>query len=211
MAVPKALTSSPRKPGEKTVIALNNDDITFTEIRNLSVERLGAFMQEKAIHIREKYTNFREKKDATIAEIHDFVKKIPKLTKDFKSLHQHIHIAELIKQHTDSREFRDRWQWERGMLEGESYLDGIEELFFADTDRTQLFSILRLICIQSITSGGIRASRYDSIRRTISHLYGYQHLFTLNNFERAGTGSCFCYKRRYNIRVFCGRSYQKKG
>lgn len=143
-------------------------------------------MQEKAIHIRERYAAFKGNKDASLAEIHEFVKKIPKLTKDFKSLNQHIHIAEVLKQRTDSRVFRDQWQGERAMLEGETYLDQIEELLLADVDRTALSAILRLLCLQSITSGGIRGNRYDTIRRSIVQTYGFQHLYTLSNLERSG-------------------------
>jgi hypothetical protein len=109
------------KPGEKAVVMLNNADSVFGEIRDLSIERLGSYLQEKAIHIRGRYTTFKENKDAPLAVIHDFVKKMPQLKKDFDSLNQHIHIAELLKTRTDSREFRDQWQGERGMLEGERW------------------------------------------------------------------------------------------
>jgi hypothetical protein len=49
----------------------------------------------------DRYTTFRDNKDASITEIHDFVKKIPKLTLEYKSLNQHINIAEMLKQRTD--------------------------------------------------------------------------------------------------------------
>lgn len=165
---------------------LNNNDAIYGEIRDLSIERLGSYLQEKAIHIRQRYTTFKENKDAPLAVIHDFVKKMPKLTKDFKSLNQHINIAELLKQRTDSKEFRDQWQGERGMLEGESFLDAIEEMVYADVERSMLQRILRLLCMQSVTSGGIRSNRYDTIRRAIGQNYGLQHLFTLSNLERSG-------------------------
>ncbi len=146
-------------------------------------------MQEKAIHIRERYAAFKGNKDASLAEIHEFVKKIPKLTKDFKSLNQHIHIAEVLKQRTDSRAFRDQWQGERAMLEGESFLDQIEEILLSDVDRSMFPTVLRLLCLQSITSGGLRGNRYDGIRRSIVQTYGFHHLYTLNNLERSGTSS----------------------
>eukprot|EP01038_Epipyxis_sp_PR26KG_P009327 gene9327-12565_t len=173
-------------PGEKASILLTNNDSIYAEIRDLSIERLGSFLQERAIQIRERYAAFRDNKDASISEIHDFVKKIPKLTTDFKSLNQHINIAELIKQKTDSREFRDQWQGERGMLEGELYLDQIEEMLYADVDRVMFYRILRLLCIQSLTAGGIRSNRYDAIRRTIAQVYDYQQIYFLSNLERSG-------------------------
>ena len=167
-------------------VVLNNNDSVFGEIRDLSIERLGSYLQEKAIHIRERYTNFKDNKDAPLTVIHDFVKKLPKLQKDFKSLNQHINIAEVLKTRTDSKAFRDQWQGERGMLEGESFLDAIEEMVYADVMGTELYRILRLLCMQSLTAGGIRANRYDVIRKAIGQNYGLQHLFTLSNLERAG-------------------------
>lgn len=175
-----------RAPGEKVSLALNNSDNIYGEIRDLSIERLGAYLQERAIRIRESYSSFREHKDASISEIHDFVKKIPQLTKEYKSLNQHINIAELIKQTTDSREFREQWQGERGILEGESLLEQIEDLICADTDRVLMIKALRLLCLQSQAAGGIRTNKLDAFKRLIAHTYGYENLYTVNNLERAG-------------------------
>jgi hypothetical protein len=182
----KKSSSSSSSSGDMVTLTLNNNDSIFAEIRNLSIERIGSYMQEKAIHIRERYAAFKGNKDQSLAEIHEFVKKIPKLTKDFKSLNQHIHIAEHLKKQTDSREFRERWQSERAMLEGEVYLDQIEELIYSDVYRKMLFPVLRLICLQSLTSGGIRTNRYDSLRKLIIQTYGLQHLYSLLNLEKAG-------------------------
>ena len=170
----------------KVAVPLNNSDSIFAEIRDLSIERLGTFLQDKAIRIKDRYATFRDNKDASITEIHGFVKQIPQLTKEFKCLQQHINIAELVKKTTDSRAFRDQWQGERGMLEGDTYLDQIEDIICADTDRTLFYRALRLLCLQSLTAGGIRSSRYDSIRRLFVQTYGYEHLFTLSNLERTG-------------------------
>ena len=72
--------------------------------------------------IKKRYSDFRDNKDASISEIHGFVKKIPELTKDYKSLNQHINIAALLKKTTDNHQFRANWQTERGILEGQFLL-----------------------------------------------------------------------------------------
>lgn len=74
-------TNTKRLPGEKVSIVLNNSDTVFSDVRNLSVEKLGAYLQERAILIRASYASFRDHKNASITEIHDFVKKMPALTK----------------------------------------------------------------------------------------------------------------------------------
>jgi len=87
-----------------------------------------------------------------------------------------------------------QWQDEHAILEGESHLDEIEEILCADVARTELLRVLRLLCLQSLTAGGIRTAKYDNIRRLVSQTYGYQHLFTLTNLEKAGNLFCclFC-------------------
>jgi hypothetical protein len=54
----------------------------------LHVDVAGAILAEKALNIRKNYAAFRENRDASISEIHDFVKKMPALTKEYKSLNQ---------------------------------------------------------------------------------------------------------------------------
>ena len=113
--------SEEKKPASKKPIAipLNSSDTLFHLIRNQNIEKLGSFLQDQAKSIRESYATFRQNKDASITEIHQFVKQIPGLTQNYKCLNQHINLAEHIKKTTNSTPFRQRWQTERAMLEGE--------------------------------------------------------------------------------------------
>lgn len=204
-------------------VKLDDTDSIFAEIRHLSIEHIGPRLQAKAIEVKLRYANFRGNKDASISEIHDFVKKMPQLTEQYKSLNMHIGLAQVLKQTSEARMFRERWQIERGLLEGdlgasanldliEDYLLGYcsvggegqdgaqEESADADTDAgtersggaggtsstKHLCAVLRLLCLQSLTAGGIRASRYDAVRRAIVQAFGYRHSLTLRNLERAG-------------------------
>lgn len=181
-----AASKNSSKPNDKVVVNLNSSDAIYDEVRDISIERLGYIFQDKAKNIKERYENFRGNKDASITEIHDFVKKIPNLTKEFKQVQKHINIAELLKCTTDSREFRDMWQLERGILEGEVYLEQLEDIVCADTDGSNYWKVLRLLCLQSLTAGGIRSSKYEAIKRLFVQCYGYDQVFTLSNLEKAG-------------------------
>lgn len=185
---PPPSTTASFSPDEKITLMLNAGDPIYNDIRDTSIEKLGAYMQEKAIFIRKTYSTFRENKDATLQEIAEFVKKIPGITREYKLLHQHINLAEVLKRTTDSREFRDYWQIERGILESEeesTTLEFIEDLISADLERVEFFHVLRLLCLQSICNSGIRRN-YDALKRQIVQTYGYEHIFTLYNIERAG-------------------------
>ena len=163
-------------------LPLNDLDTLYVEVRDQHVEKFGSFLQEQAKALKESHANFSDKnKDLT--EIHQFVKQIPIFTQNLKSLTNHIHLAELIKHSTEQSEFRQRWQTERSMVESESCYEMIEDLI---ASQYPPYRVLRLLCLQSFTSGGIKASKYDFLKREVVQTYGYEYLFLLQNLEKIG-------------------------
>jgi hypothetical protein len=49
-----------------------------------------------------------------------------------------------------------------------------------------LWQVLKLICLQSSASNGLRARLLEQYKRAVLHAYGYQHLNTLLQLEKAG-------------------------
>mmetsp|Transcript_8739 Transcript_8739/g.12838 ORF Transcript_8739/g.12838 Transcript_8739/m.12838 type:complete len:273 (-) Transcript_8739:112-930(-) len=99
------------------------------------------------------------------------------------SLKNHIHLAELVKKTTEQTEFRQRWQTERSMVESESCYEVIEDLIASQYPGLRL---LRLLCLQSLTSGGIKTNKYEFLKREVVQTYGYEYLFVLQNLEKIG-------------------------
>jgi len=162
-------------------LALNSNDSLFTEIRNLNIERLGQHLGERAKQIRGQYDSFRNNKDASITQIHEFVKQIPGLTQKYKSLQTHINIVEQLKATTDGSYFRERWNFERSILEGELVYDSLEERI---AKSEPLLQVLRLLCLQALAQGGVRGiTKFDALRRALLHSYGFELLGTLHQLE----------------------------
>lgn len=65
----------------------------------------------------------------------------------------------------------------------QSHLDYIEEMI---AKQMPLNQVLRLLCLYSLVSGGLKSKLYDFFRREIAQTYGYHHLMTLQNLESAG-------------------------
>jgi len=150
----------------------------------LNVEGLGSHLGDRAKQIRGSYDTFRANRDASISDIHDFVKQIPSLTRDYKALQTHINVVEQLKKTTDSRQFRERWNTERSILEGEVAYETIEDLI---CQQIAPMLALRFCSLQSVVSGGIRGqAKFDLLRRTIIHAYGFELLPTLHNLDKAG-------------------------
>ncbi|CAM9687137.1 unnamed protein product, partial [Ectocarpus sp. 13 AM-2016] len=178
-----ATTLGPDGKKKQVPVPMNSDDPLFCKVRDVHVEQLMPFLQDKAKNIRESYHQFRANRDQSITEIHEFVKKIPGLKEDYKSLNLHINIAELIMEGSGAPDFRKRWQTERAVLEGEDCSEVIEEMM---SMQEPAMRVIRLMCLQSMTDAGIKASKYDFLKREVVQTYGYQYLFTLNNLEAVG-------------------------
>jgi len=164
-------------------IALNSNDKLFAEIRCLNIEKLGPYLGAKAKVIRGQYDQFRANKDASITEIHDFVKLIPGLKENYNSLNVHINLTEELKRTTDGSTFRNRWNTERSLLEGEQAYDLLEDMIAMQQPPLQ---VLRLLCLQSLTNGGITGNKFDLLRREIIQTYGFDYMFSLLNLEKLG-------------------------
>ncbi|OEU06920.1 Sec1-like protein [Fragilariopsis cylindrus CCMP1102] len=160
------------------------NDTLYAEVRDQHVEKFGSFLQNQALVLKESHTNFTSKDTKkNLNEIHQFVKQIPIFTQSLRSLTNHIHLAELIKATTEDSSFRDQWNTERAMIEGESCYDILEECIFTNYPP---YKLLRLLCLQSLCSGGIKSNRYDQFKQSIVQVYGYEFLPILHNIEKMG-------------------------
>ncbi|KAL7429091.1 hypothetical protein ACHAXH_004681 [Discostella pseudostelligera] len=170
---------------QMVLLPLNDSDPLYAEVRDKHVESFGSFLQNQAKALKESHSQFTNRETARdLTEIHQFVKQIPVFTRNLRSLTNHIHIAELVKSAAEATAFRQRWQTERSMLESEPCYEVLEDLIASGSEPP--YRWLRLFCLQSLTSNGIKAARYDSLRRDVIQTYGYEYLMVLNDLERAG-------------------------
>merc|ERR1712151_547732 len=51
---------------------------------------------------------------------------------------------------------------------------------------TNFYTIVRLLCLQSLTAGGIKSAKFDSLRREIIQTFGIEYLPLLQNLEKIG-------------------------
>lgn len=109
-----------------------------------------------------------------------------KLSLTVISLYVDTTIAEMIKDVTDSSTFLESLQVEQELLnciDTDKPNAYIEDMI---ARQQPLLKVLRLLCIQSLTNSGLKPKLLDYYKREIIHTYGFQHLPTILNFERAG-------------------------
>ncbi|XP_053982157.1 vacuolar protein sorting-associated protein 33A [Hylaeus volcanicus] len=169
---------------EKEQIILNSGEELFVEIRDKNFNGVGPVLSKKAKVISSQFDE--RHRDKSVQEIKQFVARLPHMLATKQSLAKHTTIAEMIKEVTDSSSFLESLQVEQELLnciDTDKPNAYIEDMI---AQQQPLLKVLRLLCIQSLTNSGLKPKLLDYYKREIIQTYGYQHLPTILNLEKAG-------------------------
>ena len=101
----------------------------------------------------------------SVSQIKDFVKKLGSLQTEKKALQVHINIAAAINKKTEAIDFGKTVQVEQALAAGEDAnmcMEYIEEGTFR---QVELLKLLRLSCLSSLTTNGMKTKNYESLKR----------------------------------------------
>ncbi|MCL7041089.1 hypothetical protein MKW94_008806 [Papaver nudicaule] len=99
---------------------------------------------------------------------------------------RHINLAQHLNKFTSKSSFASKLDMEHTILEGESYdicFDYIEEMILK---QEPILDVLHVLVLLSIINSGIPKKQFDPLRREFLHSYGFEHIATLCNLEKAG-------------------------
>ncbi|KAG0569695.1 hypothetical protein M758_6G104800 [Ceratodon purpureus] len=166
----------------KVKVPLNSSDKLFRELRDLNFAVVGQVLRQKAVSIKQDYSDVTSAENQSISDVKDFVKKLnvlPEITR-------HVNIAQHLSKFTTKQTFLSRLSMEQTLVEGENYdasFTYVEEMIHK---QEQIESVLRLLILLSVTNNGLPKKHFDYLRRELLHSYGFEHMFTLSNLETAG-------------------------
>ncbi|KAM4050273.1 uncharacterized protein ACNLHF_015065 isoform 2-T2 [Anomaloglossus baeobatrachus] len=171
-------------PTEAKKLLLNSAEELYAEIRDKNFNAVGSVLSKKAKIIS---AAFEERHNAkTVGEIKQFVSQLPHMQAERASLANHTSIAELIKDITTSEAFFDNLTVEQEFMSGfdtDKINPYIEDCI---AKKDPLIKILRLVCLQSVCNTGLKQKVLDFYKKEVIQTYGYEHLLTLHNLEKAG-------------------------
>ncbi|KAL9604803.1 MAG: hypothetical protein Q9219_000251 [cf. Caloplaca sp. 3 TL-2023] len=168
----------------KRKIQLDSSDKLYLQLRDANFAIVGPLLNKVARRLAGEYESRHGAKST--AELREFVSKLPGYQAEQQSLKIHTSLTEEALKHTQSDTFSRILEIQQNLVSGtdpSAQHDAIEELIARDIP---LPTILRLLCLESTVSGGIRPKDLDSFKRHILHAYGFQHLLTLRNLEKMG-------------------------
>ncbi|KAJ7045007.1 Sec1-like protein [Mycena alexandri] len=140
---------------------------TLKKLRDLNFSSVGKRLEED-------YKGRHQAK--TVAQLRDFVGKLGGLQTDHQSLRLHIGLSELFVPLTRTDQFNKTLEIQQNLLasyEVPAQITAIEDLLAQGAD---MQTILRLLCLASITAGGIKLESLENLKREVLQAYGYNHL-----------------------------------
>ncbi|GAA0158477.1 membrane trafficking regulatory protein [Lithospermum erythrorhizon] len=170
-----------QQEGKKMKVPLNSTDKLFKEIRDLNFEVVVQVLRQKATSMKQDYTDMTTT-NQSVSELKDFVKKLNSLPE----ITRHINLAQHLSTLTSKPSFLGRLDMEQTIVEAESFdicFEYIEEMIHK---QEPLVKVLRLLILFSVTNSGLPKKNFDYLRRELLHSYGFEHMTTLNNLEKAG-------------------------
>ncbi|RHZ47373.1 Sec1 family protein [Aspergillus thermomutatus] len=186
-SVPQAQESSKApqqslKHGQKRKIQLDSSDQLFSQLRDANFAIVGDILNKVARRLESDYESRHTAR--TPSELREFVNKLPTYQLEHQSLRVHTNLAEEIMRKTRSDIFRKVLEVQQNNAAGTDPTyqhDAIEELIVRDVP---LKTVLRLLCLESCMSGGLRPRDLENFKRQIAHAYGHQHLLTFCALEK---------------------------
>ncbi|KAJ5613260.1 hypothetical protein N7510_006454 [Penicillium lagena] len=175
-------TPQQSKPGLKRKIQLDASDQLFSQLRDANFAIVGDILNKVARRLETEYESRHTAK--TTGELREFVNRLPTYQLEHQSLRIHTNLAEEIMRLTRSETFRKLLEVQQNDAAGADPTyqhETIEELIARDVP---LKSVLRLLCLESCMSGGLRPRDLENFKRQVIQAYGHQHLLTFWALEK---------------------------
>jgi vacuolar protein sorting-associated protein 33A len=166
----------------KSKVKLDSSDSLYAQLRSTNFAIVGSLLNKVARRLESDYEVRHSARTTT--ELGDFVKKLPAYQQEHQSLRIHTNLAEEIMKQTRSETFNRVLEVQQNIAAGTDATyqhETVEELIARDVP---LATILRLLCLESCISGGLRPRDLESFKRQILHAYGHQYLLTLDALEK---------------------------
>ncbi|KAH9997774.1 Sec1-like protein [Russula compacta] len=148
-------------------------DPIFAELRDLNFASVGKRLNKAARRLDEDY---RARHQASVSQLRDFVGKLGGLQAEHRALQLHTGLSEIILPVTRSEIFNKSLEIQQNLLASYNVpgqITAVEELV---AQGAEMQIVIRLLCLASITAGGIKAKTLENMKKEVLQAYGYSHL-----------------------------------
>ncbi|KAF9531871.1 ATP binding protein [Crepidotus variabilis] len=168
---------SVKKDNKKKHHLTTATDPLYAELRDMNFSSIGRKLNRVAHRLDADYKTDLQSK--SVPQLRDFVGKLGGLQTEHQALRLHTGISEMIVPYTRTDVFNKSLEIQQNLLasyEVSAQLNAIEDLV---AQGAEMQIVLRLLCLASLTAGGVKAKNLESLKREILQVYGYEYLSLL--------------------------------
>lgn len=174
---------NPEKKELAVTMQLNSEDEIYNQIKNKHFSDVFIFLKNKASELN---MEIGKKNTMNIKEMKEFVKNdLSKAANFGKALSNHINICERVTNDIGQK-FESLQICQENIIEGVSRKDVITYIEDIMATGSDMYLVLRLICLLSLTQDGLSHEESNNLKTQFFHAYGYEHLSLFYNLEKAG-------------------------
>jgi len=151
-------------------------DPIFAELRDLNFASIGKRLNKAARRLDEDYSVYKAHQQASVSQLRDFVGKLGGLQAEHRALQLHTGLSEIIMPVTRSEVFNKSLEIQQNLLASydvPGQITAVEDLI---AQGAEMQVVIRLLCLASITAGGIKSKTLESIKKEFLQAYGYSYL-----------------------------------
>ncbi|EJF67229.1 Sec1-like protein [Dichomitus squalens LYAD-421 SS1] len=166
-------TSLTREKKRKHHLTTATDPL-LAELRDLNFSAVGKKLNQVARRLDDDYKLRHQA--MTVAQLKDFVGRLGGLQNEHQSLRLHTGLSEMLVPMTRTEEFNKSLEIQQNLLalyEVNAQIAAIEDLIAQGAD---MRTVVRLLCLASVVTGGVKAKLLENIKREILQTYGYNYL-----------------------------------
>ena len=185
---PTANKEKPLPPAErnkKMKVPLNSNDVIFSDVRDFNFARVGPNLNEKARIIEEYYKKRHEAH--TVPALKAYIGQFADFQARHKALRIHTNIVKVLLNWTTDPAFHQQLEAEQTLLAEDGNVQlTIEYIEECINKQEPLVKVLRLLCLLSLCTGGLKEKTHAFFIREIVQTYGFEYIFTLNHLGKLG-------------------------
>ncbi|GAA5858455.1 hypothetical protein JCM8547_007314 [Rhodosporidiobolus lusitaniae] len=188
---PAASTSTPSQasfgalpPRKRKHLLSSSADPLFAELRDKNFAVVGSVLNRTARRLNEDYEKRHQAK--TPAELRQFVGQLGGLQSEHQALRLHTSLTEQIMTLTTSDEFNVALEVQQNLVAGVDLATQENSIRDLINQEAPLRTVLRLLSLYSIVSGGVKQKVLEEFKRDILQTYGFGHLPLLLYLQQLG-------------------------
>ena len=164
-------------------IDLSESDKFYTNIKDYNFSKIRVFLPNR-LSEHSKILSEGKKKVDDLKKIQENLEKVKLIKEERSSLTTHINLADHIAQNQKSPLARNYLIMEQSILAGDITNEIYEFIDNELTKKSEEYNLLKIICLISSLTNGIKSKQYDQLKREFLQIYGFQELFLWNNLEK---------------------------